>query len=82
MKQIYLRIIAIFLLCIPGALGIWGWTIMRDVIFNAFAGQGFAWLSFIGGLTLLTGSLAFLGGFIYHRDRKRNYIHPRKKKEG
>lgn len=80
MKPIHQRIIAILLLCIPGIFGIWGWTIMRDIIFDAFAGQGFAWLPFIGGVTLLVMSLAFLGGFIYHRDRKRNYIHPRKKR--
>lgn len=81
MKPIYQRLIAVLLLCIPGALGIWGWTIMRDNIFDAFAGQGFAWFPFVGGLLLLLVSLAFLGGFIYYRDRKRNYIHPRKKKK-
>lgn len=79
MKPIHQRIMAILLLCIPGALGIWGWTIMRNIVFDAFAGQGFAWLPFLGGLALLLFALAFLGGFIYYRDRKRNYIHPRKK---
>lgn len=74
MKPIYQRIIAILLLCIPGAIGMWGWTILRNVFFDAFAGHGFAWFPFIGGLTLLIASLAFLGGFIYHHDQKRQRI--------
>ena len=74
MKIIYQRIIAILLLIIPGGIGIWGWTILRDVLFNAFAGQGFAWLPFLGGLILLLASLAFLGGFIYRHDQKRKRI--------
>lgn len=74
MKITIQRMIAVLLLVIPGGLGIWGWTILRDVFFQAFAGQGFAWLSFLGGMTLLVTSLAFLGGFIYHHDQKRKRI--------
>ena len=70
--MVFQRVIAILILCIPGALGVYGWTWMRNVFFDYMAGKGFDWLSFLGGLTLFLLGLAFLGGFIYHRDAKRN----------
>jgi hypothetical protein len=81
--MVFQRVIAILILCIPGALGVYGWTWMRNVFFDYMAGKGFDWLSFLGGLTLFLLGLAFLGGFIYHRDAKRNKIQPklRRKKE-
>ncbi|SFJ30485.1 DUF2627 family protein [Thermoflavimicrobium dichotomicum] len=77
MKPIYQRILAILILCVPGALGIYGWTIIRDVLFNYFAQQGFAWGPFLGGLFLLLFALYFLGGFIFYRDKKRNRVQPK-----
>ena len=77
MKPIYQRILAIVLMCIPGVLGIYGWTLMRDITFDYFAGKGFAWLPFLGGLALLLLALYFLGGFIFYRDKKRNKIQPK-----
>lgn len=75
--MIYQRIFALLLLCIPGAIGIYGWTWMRDVFFHYMAGEGFAWLPFAGGLTLFLLSLTFLGGFLFYRDEKRNLIQPK-----
>ncbi|MFC7441007.1 DUF2627 domain-containing protein [Laceyella putida] len=77
MKPVYQRIIAILLMCVPGVLAIYGWTLMRDVLFNAFGGRGMAWLPFLGGLTLLIMGLALIGGFLFHHDRKRKRIQPR-----
>ncbi|RAL26547.1 DUF2627 domain-containing protein [Thermoflavimicrobium daqui] len=77
LKPVYQRILAILILCIPGALGIYGWTIIRDVLFNYFANQGFAWLPFLGGTLLLLIALYFLGGFIFYRDKKNNRIQPK-----
>ncbi|OYD09808.1 DUF2627 family protein [Paludifilum halophilum] len=81
--MIYQRILAILLLCIPGALGIYGWTLMRDVFFEYLAGQGFSWIPFLAGGILLLFGLFFIGGFLFYRDEKNNAIQPmlrRKKK--
>lgn len=86
MKPIHQRIIAILLLATPGVIGIYGWTVIRDVVFNTFAGQSFDWLAFLGGSACLVFALFIIGGFIFHRDRKNKRIDPRltnrnKKKE-
>lgn len=84
MKPVYQRIIAILLMCIPGVLAIYGWTLMRDILFNFFGGQGMDWLPFLGGLSLLIFGLSLLGGFLFHHDRKRKRVQARllsKKKE-
>jgi len=73
----YQRVLAIVILCIPGAIGVYGWTWMRNVFFDYMAGKGFDWLSFLGGLTLFLFGVAFVGGFIVHRDAKRNKIQPK-----
>ncbi|MBA4495016.1 DUF2627 domain-containing protein [Paenactinomyces guangxiensis] len=77
MKIIYQRIFAIIIMCIPGILAIYGWTVMRDILFDYLAGQGFALLSFLGALVLFLLGLSIIGGFIFHRDKKRNKIQPR-----
>ncbi|SMO40659.1 DUF2627 family protein [Melghirimyces algeriensis] len=74
--MVYQRLLAILLLCIPGAAGIYGWNLMKDIIFEAMAGEGFHWLHFLGGLVLFLGGLAFLAGFWFYRDAKNNYIQP------
>lgn len=71
------RILAILILCIPGAVGVYGWTLMRNVFFDYMAGRGFDWLSFLGGLILFLLGVAFVGGFILHRDAKRNKVQPK-----
>lgn len=76
MKPVYQRIIAIILMCLPGVLAIYGWTTMRDVLFNYTAGQPFAVLQFLGALAAFIIGLAIVGGFIFHRDKKRNKIQP------
>lgn len=77
MKPIHQRIFAILLMCIPGILGIYGWTLMRDILFDYVAGQPFAWYPFMGGFILFLLALSFIGGFIFHRDKKRNKIQPK-----
>lgn len=81
--MVFQRVMAILILCIPGAIGVYGWTWMRDVFFDYMAGRGFDWLSFLGGLILFLFGLAFLGGFIFYRDAKRNKIQPKlRRKKG
>lgn len=77
LKPVYQRIIAILLLCLPGALGVYGWTLIRDVTFDAFAGQGMNWVALIGGSVCLGIALFVIGGFIFYRDKKHKRVDPR-----
>lgn len=66
------RIIAALLLFIPGIIGAIGIKLMRDSLFadfnDVFISES---VQFIIGLILFIGGLSFIGGFIYHRDKKR-----------
>jgi len=70
-----IRIIAATLLLIPGVIAAFGIKLMRDTLFDDFypilLTKG---IQFIVGLILFVGGIAFLGGYIYHRDRKRQRI--------
>lgn len=72
-----MRNIAILLLLIPGVIAAIGIKLMRDTLFDVFYWVfGYSWIQFTVGLLLFIAGVAFLGGFIVYRDRKRN------KKEG
>jgi len=75
------RIIAVIILFIPGVIGAFGIKLMRDALFSEvypiLINEG---LQFIIGLILFVGGLAFIGGFIYHRDKKRQLVKKRTKK--
>ena len=69
------RIIAVMLLFIPGAIAAYGIKLMRDALFSEFypilINVG---IQFIVGLVLFILGLAFVGGFVVHRDRKNNLV--------
>lgn len=67
------RIVALLIMLIPGVVAIYGWTLMREAFFTTFDPNGFHWWTFLLGLLLFLLGLAFIGGFIRHRDKKRNY---------
>ncbi|MBM7569720.1 DUF2627 family protein [Aquibacillus albus] len=68
-----MRIIALLLLVLPGILATLGIKLMRDAAFAEFYPYFFHLsIQFIVGLLLFLGGLGFIGGFILHRDRKRN----------
>ncbi|GEN31151.1 hypothetical protein HNQ35_000646 [Cerasibacillus quisquiliarum] len=74
------RIIAFLLLLIPGVLSVIGIKLMRDTLFNEFHPIFLhTSIQFIVGLILLVGGFMFIGGFIVHRDRKKNLITKEKK---
>jgi hypothetical protein len=77
LKPLYQRLIAIAILCIPGIGAVYGWTVMRDIFFDYWAGQGFAWLKFLWGLFIFVFCLGILGGFIFYRDKKQGKIQPK-----
>lgn len=84
MKLVTARFIAILLLVIPGILACIGFLKMKDTVFLYFSEFGndaitpnFQWLPFLLGLLMFGAGVAFIGGWTFFRDRKRNYVAPR-----
>ncbi len=76
------RITAAILLFIPGIIGAIGIKLMRDALFTEVSAYLFnETIQFIIGLIMFIGGLAFVGGFIYHRDKKRQMTKKQKKEE-
>ncbi len=76
------RAIAFILLLIPGICTALGIKWMRDMIFGRLSPLLPAlWVQFIVGFLLFAGGLAFIGGFILYRDRKRNKVQQRFKRQ-
>ncbi|WHY84570.1 DUF2627 domain-containing protein [Neobacillus novalis] len=76
-----IRIFALIILLIPGALAAYGIKLMRDMTFGILqAPFPYLWLQFLVGLLFFIGGLAFVTGFIFHRDQKRNKVQTRFKK--
>lgn len=74
------RLIALLILVIPGVIAGYGIKMMRDMVFGITIGPftpSFLWLQFLIGLLLFIGGVAFIGGFILHRDRKRKRVQAR-----
>lgn len=69
------RIIAVIIIFLPGVIGALGIKLMRDAFFSEVYPFLFnEVVQFIVGLIMFVGGLAFIGGFIYHRDKKRNLL--------
>lgn len=87
MKLMISRFIAVIILVIPGIAAMTGFLKMKDALFIYMSDHGddtlsavtFDWLNFTVGLLLFAVGIGFLGGWIFFRDRKRNYVGPRKK---
>ncbi|RCX23168.1 uncharacterized protein DUF2627 [Fontibacillus phaseoli] len=87
MKLMISRFIAVIILVIPGIAAMTGFLKMKDALFLYLSQHGdetltavsFDWLNFLVGLLLFAVGIGFLGGWIFFRDRKRNYAGPRKK---
>lgn len=84
MNPIFARFIAVLLLVIPGALATYGFLEMKNALFNYFASYGdeeavqaFEWFRMIIGLLSFGIGISFIGGWIFFRDRKRNYLQPK-----
>ncbi|MDQ0299563.1 putative membrane protein [Salibacterium salarium] len=68
-----MRIIALFVLVIPGLLSALGIKLMRDTLFQILQNPfPFLWLQFVIGLLLLIFGVWFISGFVLYRDRKNN----------
>jgi hypothetical protein len=79
MKAPFYRFIAILLLVIPGLMATYGFLAMKDALFaKIYSEQGHVlWGKFTLGFVLFAIGVAFIGGWTFFRDRKRNYVAPR-----
>jgi len=77
-----IRIIAVTILIIPGVFAAFGIKLMRDALFMQIYPILFnAGLQFIVGLILFIIGVGFIGGFVVHRDRKKNLVtRPKRRK--
>ena len=72
------RLIAFTILFIPGAIAAYGIKLMRDMLFGIQQPPYPAlWLQSLIGLLFTIGGIAFIAGFIFYRDRKRNKVQNR-----
>lgn len=75
------RIIAVSLLIIPGIFAAIGIKLMRDTLFDDFHPLFMhVGIQFASGLILFLVSIAFITGFIVHRDRKKDLVNRKGKK--
>lgn len=82
MKSAFSRFIAILLLVIPGFFATYGFLAAKNAFFAQFEIDGaMQWGKFFLGMLLFFAGVAFIGGWIFFRDRKRNYVAPRFKKK-
>lgn len=89
MRNKIARLIAIIMLVIPSLMATYGFLLMKNAVFQYIADHGndqlsnpsFGWLSLIGGFILFAIGIGFIGGWIFFRDRKRNYVSSRFKKK-
>ncbi|MBB5173051.1 DUF2627 domain-containing protein [Texcoconibacillus texcoconensis] len=72
------RFLALLILLIPGFIAGYGIKQMRDTLFQIL-NQPYPSLTlqFIVGFFAMIVGVAFIGGFILHRDRKRNKVQTR-----
>jgi hypothetical protein len=66
------KMIAVFILVIPGLVAAYGWTLMRESIFTSisYADEPFPLLKFLGGLILFGFGVAFVAGYFLRRDKR------------
>ncbi|BAB06486.1 DUF2627 domain-containing protein [Halalkalibacterium halodurans] len=73
-----LRFIALMLLVLPCVIAGYGIKLMRDTIMQELL---FPWpslaIQFLAGFILFVAGFSFIGGFIFHRDRKNGKVAPR-----
>lgn len=68
-----MRLIALSIIVIPGIIATLGIKLMRDAIFGDLYALFFnVVIQFFSGLLLFIAGIVFIGGFILHRDKKRN----------
>ncbi|WP_369902688.1 DUF2627 domain-containing protein [Bacillus manliponensis] len=76
------RYVALLLALLPITLAVFGIKLMRDTVFGILLAPipNLSLQFFLGALAFGTGFYIF-GGFVLHRDRKRNKVQRRFKRE-
>jgi hypothetical protein len=81
MKTTLSRFAAVLLLVIPGLMATYGFLAMKDAFFAQFGSADtnpqILWGKLSIGFVLFAAGVAFLGGWTFFRDSKRNYVAPR-----
>jgi hypothetical protein len=87
-RLVFLRLIAILLLVIPGFMATYGFLEIKNALFDYFAAHGdesgtpsLAWGQLILGIFLFLAGSGFIAGWVFFRDRKRNYVAPKFKEK-
>jgi hypothetical protein len=76
------RYAALIIVLIPGIMAVMGIKWMRDTLFGVLQFPfPELWLQFLAGFISFSVGLAFVGGFIFYRDRKRNKVQLKFKKK-
>ncbi|SDC05186.1 DUF2627 domain-containing protein [Shouchella lonarensis] len=69
------RVIALILLLIPIIASGYGIKLMRDAFFTTIISPyPSLWIQFFAGVIFFLLGLAFIAGFIFHRDKKRGKV--------
>ncbi|KFN01165.1 DUF2627 domain-containing protein [Bacillus clarus] len=72
------RYLALLLALIPISLAVLGIKLMRDTVFGIlFSPIPVLWLQFLIGVFCFALGFYIFGGFVLHRDRKRNKVQAR-----
>lgn len=77
MLQILYRFIAVVILVVPGIVAAYGFIMLKDAVFESFGPSMMPWGRFLLGMLLFLTGVFFVGGWIFYRDRKKNYVAPR-----
>ncbi|MBM7660911.1 hypothetical protein JOC85_001683 [Bacillus mesophilus] len=72
------RFMALILVLTPVILAVTGIKLIRDMSFGILQPPiPELWIQFVLGVICLIGGMYLIGGFIFHRDKKRNKLQKR-----
>lgn len=74
----FTRLLAILFLVIPGIFSATGILFLKQIWFDYIStpndGYSFPWVHFSCSLLMVISGISFIGGWIFYRDRKHNYV--------
>lgn len=67
-----MRNVALMILVIPAVIAAIGIKLMRDTFFGISDGFPYLWMQFGVGLIIFVLGIAFIAGFFFYREQKKN----------